>query len=222
MLIKDPPVEIIDNLWMLGSNLYPLFLFKGTSDAILFEGGTGAMGPLVLVQMEALAIDKGLVKQLVITHAHPDHVMAIPLLRQALPEAQVLGCEAAAATLAAAKALAFFCKIDGALTNALLEAEVITDAHRPEPLTEQQIAVDRIICEDETILVGGDAAFKVLATPGHSECSLSFYEQSRKLLLISDATGYYMPEHNYTTSSTTTNTSAPSGALPTWTPRSSA
>ncbi|MEW6358345.1 MAG: MBL fold metallo-hydrolase [Planctomycetota bacterium] len=197
MLVKEPPVQIISGLWMLGSNLYPLYLFKGTSGAILFEGGTGAMGPLVLQQMDALGIDKASVKHLVVTHAHPDHVMAIPLLRRVLPGVKVLGCQTAAATLAAAKALAFFCKIDDALTRALLDAGVITDAHRPEPLTEKQIAVDRIIKEGDTVTVGGDATFKVFETPGHSPCSLSFYEASRKLLLISDATGYYLPKHDY-------------------------
>jgi glyoxylase-like metal-dependent hydrolase (beta-lactamase superfamily II) len=40
-------------------------------------------------------------------------------------------------------------------------------------------------------------AFQVLQTPGHSECSLSFHEPGRKILLISDATGYYLPEHDY-------------------------
>ena len=29
MLIKDPPVEITDNLLMLGTNAYPLYLYKG-------------------------------------------------------------------------------------------------------------------------------------------------------------------------------------------------
>jgi glyoxylase-like metal-dependent hydrolase (beta-lactamase superfamily II) len=37
----------------------------------------------------------------------------------------------------------------------------------------------------------------VLETPGHSDCSLSFHEPARGILIISDATGYYLPEHEY-------------------------
>ena len=44
MLVKDPPVAILDNLWMLGTNQYPLFLVKGEHEAAIFEGGIGAMG----------------------------------------------------------------------------------------------------------------------------------------------------------------------------------
>ena len=34
----------------------------------------------------------------------------------------------------------------------------------------------------------------MLQTPGHSDCSLSFYEPGEKVLVVSDATGYYMPQ----------------------------
>jgi len=56
MLINNPPVEITDNLWMLGTNEYPLFLFKGEGEGTIFEGGTGAMGPILGRQMEQLGI----------------------------------------------------------------------------------------------------------------------------------------------------------------------
>jgi glyoxylase-like metal-dependent hydrolase (beta-lactamase superfamily II) len=45
--------------------------------------------------------------------------------------------------------------------------------------------------------VDSGAAFQVVETPGHSECSLSFYEPSDRLLVISDAAGYYLPEHGH-------------------------
>jgi glyoxylase-like metal-dependent hydrolase (beta-lactamase superfamily II) len=67
---------------MLGTNDYPLFLYRSEDEAAFFEGGTGAMGPLLLQQLQELGIPKDLIKQLVVTHAHPDHVMAIPFLRK--------------------------------------------------------------------------------------------------------------------------------------------
>jgi len=194
MLIQNPPVEITDTLVMLGTNEYPLFLVKGEREGAIVEGGVGAMGPLVLEQMDALGIGRDFVRQVVVTHAHPDHVMAVPLFRQAFPGVAVLASEAAARTLAAAKAVSFFSKIDGALTASLLKAGLIADGHRPEPLAGETIAVDRTIADGDRIPVGAAACFVVLATPGHSECSLSFHEPDQKILIISDATGYYLPD----------------------------
>jgi glyoxylase-like metal-dependent hydrolase (beta-lactamase superfamily II) len=197
MLVKNPPVEITDNLLMLGTNEYPLFLFRGQREGAIFEGGTGAMGPLVGQQMERLGIDRDFVKQVVITHAHPDHVMAVPLFREMFPGVVVLASESAAKTLSAEKALAFFCKVDDALTNSLTKAGLITDEHRPKPLAEKRITVDRVVKEADTITIDTEGSFAVLETPGHSECSLSFHDAARGILIISDATGYYVPEDDW-------------------------
>ena len=192
MLVQNPPVEVTPNLWMLGTNAYPLYLFRGQQEGAIFEGGVGAMGKVLREQLEALGIGPDYVKQIVVTHAHPDHVMAVPFFRQVFPQATVAASVIAAKTLGAEKAIGFFCQMDEALTGSLLRAGTIQELHRPEPLTEKQIPVDRLLKEGDVLAVE-DAAFQVLETPGHSDCSLSFYEPNRKILILSDATGYYMP-----------------------------
>ena len=192
MLVQSPPVALTGRVVMLGTNQYPLFLVKGAQQGAIFEGGVGAMGPLVLEQLEGLGIARDYVKQVIVTHAHPDHVMAVPLFRRAFPGVQVAASKVAAKTLTVEKAVGFFSKIDGALTEALAQAGLIGDQHRPEPLTEAQIAVDRVIEEGDRITVDG-MSFVVLETPGHSDCSLSFHEPLQKILVISDATGFYVP-----------------------------
>jgi len=194
MLIKNPPVAVTPHLVMLGTNEYPLYLYKGEREGTIFEGGVGAMGPLVLEQMQGLGIGRDFVKQLVITHAHPDHVMAVPMFRGVFPGIKVLASEAAVRVLSAAKAIAFFRQIDDTLTGSLEKAGRTTEAHRPRVPVGDQILVDSIIKEGDTVAVDGAAGFTVMATPGHSECSLSFHQASTGLLIISDATGYYMPE----------------------------
>ena len=196
MLINDPPVEITDNLRMLGTNAYPIFLYTSDGEAAVFEGSIGAMGPLVGEQMRQLDIPAESVKQIVVTHAHPDHVMAVPAMREMFPGATVLASAIAAKTLSIDKAVGFFCKIDGSLTEALLANGLITEAHRPQPLAEMRIPIDTVIAEGHTVAVGG-ATFTVLETPGHSDCSLSFHEPAAGVLIISDATGYYVPQDNY-------------------------
>ncbi|MHC4095965.1 MAG: MBL fold metallo-hydrolase [Planctomycetota bacterium] len=196
MLIKDTPVEIADGLWMLGTSEYPVFLAMDQNEGAIFEGGVGADGPLVTEQLTQLDIAADSVKQVIITHAHPDHVMAIPAFRAMFDGLIVCGSKPAAKTLAIEKAVRFFSKIDGILTESLIKTGSITEEHRPELFTESQITVDRILADGDTITVGG-LKFDVLAMPGHSDCSLSFHEPGAGFVIVSDATGFYIPDHDY-------------------------
>lgn len=192
MLIDNPPVALCDGLWMLGARAYPLYLFCSGDEAALVEGGTGAMASLVAAQMDSLGISRSTVKQLIVTHAHPDHVMAIPHLRALFGGFSVVASEAGSRTLAAEKAIAFFAQVDEMLTRSLLKSGAIGEDDRPGPLAEKQIAVDRVVGEGDEIAVGA-SRLQVLGTPGHSDCSLSFFEPARRILIVSDATGYYVP-----------------------------
>jgi glyoxylase-like metal-dependent hydrolase (beta-lactamase superfamily II) len=196
MLIKNPPAEIAKDLWMLGTGEYPVFCFRDTGESVVFEAGVSAEVPVIGRQMAALGITPDSVKQLVITHAHPDHVMGVPGLRKLLPNVTVLASAPAAKTLAFEKAIGFFCKVDHALTASLKTSGSISDADQGQPPTEMKIAVDRTLKAGDTVRVGG-ASFAVLETPGHSDCSLSFYEPRQRVLIISDATGYYLPEPDF-------------------------
>ncbi len=196
MLIKNPPVELADGVWMLGTNEYPVFLVISRNEGAIFEGGVGAVGPVVAEQLAGLGITGDCVKLIVVTHAHPDHVMAVPAFRAMFGGVRVCASKTAAETLSADKAVAYFAKTDGVLTEALIKAGSITGKHRPEPLKEKQIAVDRILSDGDTVTVG-DMEFDCLATPGHSDCSLSFHEPKAGILIVSDATGYYLPDSGY-------------------------
>jgi len=193
MLIKDPPVAVADGLWMIGTNEYPAFLVQDQGQAAIFEGGVSAIVPRVRDQLSQLGVSCDSVKQLVITHAHPDHVMAVPGYRILFPDVTVSASQAAGATLAVEKAVRFFGKIDGMLTQALLKAGSVAEAPGAPVLAENKIPVDRALAEGDEITVG-NRKFAVLATPGHSACSLSFHEGSTGVLIISDATGYYIPD----------------------------
>jgi len=182
---------------MLGTTQYPMYLFKGEQAGTIFEGGTGSMGPVLREQLQSLGIDGDYMKQIVVTHAHPDHVMAVPLFREMFPGVAVLASEHASKTLGAEKAVSFFCKMDDALTNSLISSGLITDEQRRAPMNENLIPVDGVLKEGDKVEVDEGVAFQVFETPGHSECSLSFYEPDNRVLIISDATGYYLPQANF-------------------------
>jgi len=195
MLVKNPPVEVGDRLWMLGTAAYPVYLIRGRNEGAIVEGGISAVGTLLRRQLAELKIGPEFVRQAVVTHAHPDHVMAIPLMREMFPGIGVAASEPAAATLRAEKAISFFRQMDASLSDALRKADLITDPPSPPALAENCIAVDRVVREGDVIAVE-DMAWTVLETPGHSDCSISLYDAARRMLLISDATGYYLPVGN--------------------------
>jgi glyoxylase-like metal-dependent hydrolase (beta-lactamase superfamily II) len=144
-----------------------------------------------------LGVDQNGVKQVVVTHAHPDHVMAIPVFREMFPDVTVVASETAARTLQIEKAVAFFCKTDGALTDWVVRSGLVSHESPHAHRVENQIPVDRTVREGDIIEVDQGVAFGVLETPGHSQCSLSFHEPSAHVLIISDATGYYLPDQDF-------------------------
>ncbi|MCP4377461.1 MAG: MBL fold metallo-hydrolase [bacterium] len=189
----NPPVELSDSLVMLGTCEYPLFLVKGGSQGAIFEGGVGAMAPLLGQQLAELSIPADFIRQIFVAHAHPDHVMAIPAMQRMFPGVTVCASQLAARTMQTEQIISFFAQVDDVITDSLLESGAIRIEHKPEPLDEMQIPVD-CYQADGDILVIGDIEYNVLFTPGHSDCSLCFHNPSDGTLIVSDATGHFLPE----------------------------
>lgn len=192
MLIDKPPVEIANGVWMLGTTAYPMYLLRGRSEGAIIEGGIGALGPLLRRHLAELEIGPDFVRQAVVLHAHPDHVMAIPLLRELFPGVVVTASAPAAATLGIEKAVDYFTRLDANLTAGLSRTGVLADSPPPVVVEGSRIAIDRTVYEGDVIAVD-DSAWTVLETPGHSDCSISLYEETRRILMISDASGFYLP-----------------------------
>ncbi len=196
MLIQNPPVDITETLTMLGTPEYPFYLFKGDGAGLIVEGGVGISEAVLRQQIEQLGIASDFVKQAVVTHAHPDHVMAIPALREIFPGVEVVASKVAAKTLSVEKAVSFFCKMDKALTDTLVKGGFATEEQCAEALSETQIAIDRTVSDGDKLDVDG-LSIEVLQTPGHSDCSICLYEPAGRILVASDATGFCLPEKNF-------------------------
>ena len=114
--------------------------------------------------------------------------------------------------------------MDDALTSFLARSGALDAPASPPSSAAGSMAVDRVIQDGDTIEVE-ESVWTVLATPGHSDCSISLHNAHGRVLIISDATGYYMPQRdawwpNYF--SDYRAYSRPSSVCKDWRPKSSA
>ncbi len=196
MLIEKPPAEVSGDVLMLGTSPYPVYLLKGNDSGVLVEGTIGAMGPMVAEQLEGFGVPRDYVARVLITHAHPDHVMAVPYFREIFPGARFTASEIAAKTLGVEKAVGFFSKIDAMITDSLIKGGVVQERHRPTVAAGPTIPVDETVKDGDTIDCGS-FSLRVIATPGHSDCSTSFFDAERRILVSADVTPYYISAHDY-------------------------
>jgi len=121
-----------------------------------------------------------------LTHTHYDHVGGIPAIREAFPGIKVYGSAYAAHVLGRPGARKVMRRLEAEAaktykgnTAALAEYD------------ENHLYVDEIIAEGDEIDLGS-RRLRVLQTPGHTMCSLTFYEPEDKILFLSESTGVYV------------------------------
>ena len=55
------------------------------------------------------------------------------------------------------------------------------------------VALDRVLSDGDSIAIDDDLSVRVIATPGHTRDSLSYYLPEKKILFASEAVG--LPDH---------------------------
>ena len=185
------PELITGKIYRLGTPSYPVYLSLG-DDAMLIEGGIGAIYPLIVDQLNQLKIQPERIKYIAITHTHSDHIGAVPYLKNLWPHLQVIAGQKAAELLKNENIIRDHLMMEQTRTKILLAKKEVTG---PIHLIENpEFNVDIIVKEGDEIDLGGGVNWKVYSTPGHSPCHLSYFETGEKIVSIGDATGFYVPD----------------------------
>lgn len=188
--IVHKPLAITNNLYRLGIPAFPVYLSLGT-DAMIIEGGIGAVYPLVVDQISELGVQPDRIKYVALTHSHADHIGAVPYLKKLWPHLKIIAGQNAALALDNEPVIKTSIEMNNVLTKILLSKREITEP--PPDIEDHKFKIDRIVKENDIINLGGGISWRAIETPGHSSCHTSYFEEKEKILSIGDATGFYSP-----------------------------
>ena len=79
--IRFKPEIITEKFYRLGTPSYPVYLSLG-DDAMLIEGGIGAIYPLIVDQLKQLKVPADRIRYIAITHTHSDHIGCSTLFKE--------------------------------------------------------------------------------------------------------------------------------------------
>jgi glyoxylase-like metal-dependent hydrolase (beta-lactamase superfamily II) len=144
-----------------------VYLLCGEEVTLIDSGVAGSEEP-IFAYLESIGRRREIAR-LLLTHSHPDHIGAARALRAAT------GCAVVAAA-------AERCWIEDTARQA---------RERPVPgfdtLVGGPVPVDRVVGDGEVVALGGGLSLNVIATPGHSAGSLSFFLRQEGALFTGDA-----------------------------------
>jgi len=157
------------------------FLIDDGQTAILYDSGFAFTGHEVARNIARILGDRKL-DYIFLTHSHYDHALGSVYALKRWPDAKVVAGAYAAKIFAKPTARAVMRELDGkfARENDVTEYEDLID----------ELRVD-IPVEDGDIIEAGDLRFTAVSLPGHTRCSVAYYEPSRKLLLGCETPGVY-------------------------------
>jgi glyoxylase-like metal-dependent hydrolase (beta-lactamase superfamily II) len=184
-----PPFRLKDNVTLLGSEMFNLYLIKGETNAII-EGGVSGITYSFLGQLEQLDVPPESITYLVILHSHFDHMMVFPFLKERYPWMKIVSSELNRVTFSSERILGKIFDSDRKMTLAMRERRLISESPTLPPYTS--FPLDIPVEEGSILDLGKGVKIKFIETPGHAPDGLSAY-QEEGILFWSDGAGFYTP-----------------------------
>ena len=175
--------KVAENFYVLGVPEMPVYLLDGERP-VLFEASLSVLGPILVEAIRTLLGNRS-PEMLFLTHVHFDHCGSAAYFKKAFPQLQITASRKAADILARPNALSLMARLNQSA------AEVIKSWH-PD-LTQaaafEPFELDRVLGDGDRIDLGTGSTLEVIAAPGHTWDSLSYYLPERKILIASEAAG---------------------------------
>lgn len=156
-------------------------LFVGSEKTALIDTGMEYCS-LQLVEDLRKELGERPLDYILLTHSHYDHVAGLPALRHAWPRAKVCAHPHAAKILSKESVRQFMMKMSKK------NYEEVGAGHEAAGYPLEDYRIDVELTEGMKIDLG-DVRFRVIETPGHTKCSVSFYDEINQILFASESSG---------------------------------
>ncbi|MBE6705285.1 MAG: MBL fold metallo-hydrolase [Ruminococcaceae bacterium] len=157
------------------------FLIDNGTTSIMYDSGFAFTGYKVADRIKSI-LGKRQLDYIFLTHSHYDHALGSVYAKRYYPDTKVVAGEYAAKIFAKPSAKALMRELDKKFAKkcGVYEYEDLID----------ELSVDIPVCDGD-IIKAGELEFKVISLPGHTKCSVGFYESGLKLLLGCETLGVF-------------------------------
>jgi glyoxylase-like metal-dependent hydrolase (beta-lactamase superfamily II) len=177
----NQPGPVSEHVTMVGSMAFPCYFIRGERTALV-DAGVTALAPFIRQEFSS---EERRPNYVLLTHSHFDHVGCLGILRKLSPRVIVVGSLEAANILAKPKVHEFILDMSRGQEKTLgMEEEV--------PLRLEDLKVDMVLGEGETIDLGGVLTIEVHLTPGHTRCSAGYLLKPDGVLFSGESLGTYI------------------------------
>ena len=181
------PIQVNDNLWVLGNDYFYIYLIKGRNSSALVEMGVSATADLLLEQLALLGAKPDF---LIVSHPHSDHITGLDPLRRAFPLATVMAAKGAESFLTHPRTSEAMIREDLHMTEFLASHGMI--AKRRAMTTPPSLSGCRVVNDADELDLGG-VSTRFLDAKGHSPGNILVHIPEINALLVSDSLGNLYP-----------------------------
>jgi glyoxylase-like metal-dependent hydrolase (beta-lactamase superfamily II) len=182
-MVVNSTGKVINDLYMLGTPVMPVYLMDGDTPAI-FDAGLAFLGDLYARAIKKILGPRPL-EYCFLTHSHFDHCGSVSVLKDHFPSLKVVASEKAKRVLVRPNAI----ELIRNLTQAAQEMSKHMGIDLDRFASFQPFEVDRTLRDGESIELSKNIKVCAFETPGHTWDCLSYYIPQKKVLMCSEAAG---------------------------------
>ncbi len=163
--------KITDEIYALGNRYFPSFLIIGEKKIAQIDSGIAFMGPHYLDDLKKILGDGKGADLLFFTHSHFDHLGGAPYLMNRFPKLSVAGPEYLFYVLGREGARKTIERLNRDISKIYDPESELSD----EDFDYSRIRPGLVVADGDIIDLGGGITIEVIATPGHTRDSVTYF-----------------------------------------------
>ena len=127
------PQRLTKDIMLLGNQYFSIYLIRGRRSHTLIESGISSTAEQIISQIRSLDMDTSRIQNLLLTHAHADHITGAPFLKKMMPWLKVKTGPETERLLAKKSIRKIFLKDDREIRTRLAALGAVENSHFDKP-----------------------------------------------------------------------------------------